>query len=168
MRRSLSLSLLALAFAPALAEANPRSVGLGAAAGIALPHSGDVGYKPTLAWGFFVDIPLISTFSITPSAIVYGVHPDIEGVESGDPYTDISLSFKFVIPLDPVGIFLGLTAGLTTSTDLDVHVGGLAGVSIQIVANFEIFVQANYRVLIEEGNNRHTLHAFAGPLFRFN
>ncbi len=165
--RSLALSLLLLALVPATASADPRVVGLGAAAGVAVPHGGDVPYKPSLAWGFFVDIPLISTFSITPSAIVYGVAPKIEGFDNSDPYTDISLSFKFVIPLDPVGIFFGVTAGLTTSTDIDLHVGGLVGVSVQIVANFELFVQGNYRLLIEEGNNRQTLHVFGGPLFRF-
>ncbi len=168
MRRPLLLTALLLVLVPGLAQANPRAVGLGAAAGVALPHSGDVPYKPTLAWGFFVDIPIISTFTITPSAIVYGVRPKIEGFDNEDPYTDISLSFKFVIPIDPVGIFVGVTGGLTTSTDIDVHVGALVGVSVQIVSNFEIFVQANYRMLLEEGNNRNTLHVFGGPLFRFD
>jgi hypothetical protein len=162
MRIAALLGLLVLA---PEARADPSGVGLGVAAGIAVPHASPVRFTPSYAFGFYVDIPLISTFSITPSTVVYGVDP--KGDVKQNPNTDTSLSFKFVIPIGIVDIFFGITAGLTTSQDFDFHVGGLAGFGIQIISNLEVFAQANYRVLIDDGHERNDLHVFAGPLFRF-
>ena len=160
------VSTLVVFAIPLGAEAAPRGVGLGAAAGVSVPHSGPIKYSPSFDWGFFVDIPLIPEFHITPSALVYGVKPDREGA-NGDPNTDISLSFKFVLDLGRVDLFAGVSAGLTASSDLDPHVGGLVGFSLSLVSNLEVFAQANYRIILDEGDDRNDLHIFAGPLFRF-
>lgn len=167
MSRVFPLFAVALCTAAATeARADPYNVGLGAAAGVAVPHANPTKFAPAFDWGFFVDIPLISTFSVSPSAIVYQANP--KGEEPGNPNTDISLSFKFVVPVSIVDIFAGVTAGLTMSTGVDPHVGGLAGLSVQIFSNLEIFAQGNYRILFDgDGGRRNDLHVFAGPLFRF-
>ncbi|MBK8011436.1 MAG: hypothetical protein IPK13_08800 [Deltaproteobacteria bacterium] len=162
---------LATAFAlivPALAsdaEAAPSGVGLGAAAGVAIPD-GDLDYKATFSWGFFVDIPLISTFHITPSTLVYDLKPS--GSEVSVSATDVSLSFKFMIPLGPIDPFVGVLAGLTSAQDLEPHVGLLAGTTVRLLPNIDAYLQANYRLILrDEGGNVRDLMIHAGPLFRF-
>ena len=47
----------------------------------------------SFAYGFYVDIPLISTFHITPSSELYKF--------ADQNATDFDLAFKFIIPLGP-------------------------------------------------------------------
>lgn len=154
---------LALCATPSFAQA--RGVGLGVGAGIAVPDSGNVDFDPAFNWGFFVDIPLISTFHITPSTLIYELAP--EGVEASRYVTDVSLNFKFIIPLGPIEPFAGVTAGLTAAGEIYPHAGLLAGVSINLVSNLDLFVQANYKLVIVDENNVRDLQIYAGPLFRF-
>jgi hypothetical protein len=109
-------------------------------------------------------IPLISTFTLTPSTVLYHVDP-----ESGEgaAATDVSLTFKFVVPIGPVEPYAGVTAGVTLSASLEPHVGGVLGLSLNLISNLDVFVQANYRLTISDEGNIGTLHIFAGPLFRF-
>lgn len=165
MRRLLTslafLSAVALTAGPA--EAVPRGVGLGLGLGAALPHDGH-GFDPALSWGFYVDIPLISTFHITPSTLVYTLkRPGQDGISA----TDVSLNFKFMVPLGPLELFAGLTAGLTSTQDLDPHVGGLAGAQFRVLPNVDVFAQANYRVILIGDRNIRDLMIYAGPIFRF-
>jgi len=163
-----SIAALALAACvlslPDRAEA-ARPVGLGVAAGIALPTSSNLGdIDPALSWGFFVDIPIISTFTITPSTILYRIDPkNVTGAAA----TDVSLNFKFIIPLGPFEPFAGITAGITSTSDLQPHVGGVLGASFNIVSNLDIYASVNYRLTIDDAGNVSTWHIFAGPLFRF-
>lgn len=152
------LSAFAGAASPRTAEA--RGVGLGVAAGVAVPDGGDVDFDAAFNWGFFVDIPLISTFHITPSTLLY----NFNGVDA----TDVSLNFKFMIPLGLMELFVGVMAGLTSSAVLDPHAGVLAGASINLLANVDIFAQANYKfVLRDDDTTVRDLQIYAGPLFRF-
>lgn len=168
MRRVLfvfaACTALAVFATPRPAQASPRGVGLGAGAGVAVPHGGDLSYNPSINWGFYVDIPIVSTFHITPSTLLYNLNPDnADGLAA----TDVSLNFKFMIPLSFMELFFGVTAGLTSTDDLDVHAGGLAGVSFNLVSNVDIFAQFDYRVQLTRDDNVRYAMAFAGPLFRF-
>lgn len=168
--RSLSLALPALALgllAATPAEANPRGVGLGAAAGVALPD-GKIGFDPTFNWGFFVDIPLIYTFHITPSTLVYKLTP--KDSDAGAWTTDVSLNFKFIVPIGPLSLFGGVLAGVTAAQDLEPHVGLLGGGSFNLVSNVDLFVQVNYKLQIRDDDqvgNIRDLQIYVGPLFRF-
>lgn len=167
MKSLFSLALVTAAVAAAgPAQAQTRSVGLGIGAGVALPNISDIPTDPSFSWGFYTDIPIISTFHITPSTIVYRIDPESS---AGASATDVSLNFKFVVPLGPLDLFAGVTAGVTSTNDLDPHVGGLVGGSLNLVSNLDVFVNVNYRLVLEDGNagNIGTWHIFAGPLFRF-
>lgn len=163
MRMPILALLLTAAAWTTPAEA-ARPVGLGAALGVAIPDQGELVLDPAFAWGFYTDIPLLSTFTITPSTILYRVDPQSG---QGASATDVSLSFKFVVPVGPLEPFVGLTAGVTSSATLNPHVGGLLGASINLVSNLDVFAQVAYRLTIADGANVSTWHIFAGPLFRF-
>jgi hypothetical protein len=151
--------------------ARAEAVGLGVGAGIALPSSSlqNLSFDPAFNWGFYTDIPLISSFHISPSALVYKLSPSNSG--AGSTYaTDMTLSFKFMITTPFVEPFFGLSAGLTASNTSDPHVGLLGGVSFHLIANLEAFAQATYRIVLRDqmnGGNVHDIQLFAGPLFRF-
>lgn len=177
-RLAVTLTLAALTAAPAAAHANPvkESVGLAVGAGVAFPAGANLkDFKPAVAWGFYTDIPLLSSFHISPSALVYRLYQE-NGASAAA--TDVSLSFKFIIPLNALSLFAGLTAGVTSTDDINFHVGPLAGASLNIVSNLEVFVNANYRFVIDgapcptagEADRRCNLNdiqVIAGPLFRF-
>jgi hypothetical protein len=136
---------------------------LGAALGASFPHG--VGkWDPAFAWGFFVDLPLVSHFYVTPSAVLYQLDP-----REGDGFSaaDVSMSFKFGFPIDAFELYGALTTGLTSADEVDVHFGGLAGMSFQILDNLDVFVQVNYRVILADVGNVQDLEAFVGPAFRF-
>lgn len=164
LRALLISSVLITTFAAAPAHAN-RPVGLGVAVGASLPNGpGELKIDPALAWGFFVDIPLISSFHITPSTVVYRLDSASGSKQSA---TDVSLNFKFMIPLGPLEPFVGLTGGVTSAQALNAHVGGLVGASLNLISNLDVFAQLNYRLTIQDGGNIASWYVFAGPLFRF-
>lgn len=169
-RISLTLGTLLLAsLLSSGALAQSRGVGLGVAAGVALPDASNISLKTAFNWGFFVDIPLLYTFHITPSTLVYNLKP--EGSTASGSATDVSLNFKFIVPLGFLDLFGGILAGLTSSASgLDPHVGVLGGAGIHLVSNLDLFAQLNYKLLLRDstaGGNIRDLQIFAGPLFRF-
>ena len=164
LKNSIFAVLLALAGTSILvsdAEAR-RGVGLGVGAGIAVPTA-DTPFELAPAWGFYTDIPLLNTFHITPSALVYNLNPEGGGEQSA---TDISLNFKFMVPLPRLDLFAGVTAGVTSTNTLTPHMGGLIGVSMHVVSNIDAFVNVNYKYVAQE-QIVHDIQIFAGPLFRF-
>jgi hypothetical protein len=149
-------------------------VGLGVAIGTSVPMStsavktGVSGMS--LDWGFFVDIPLISTFYISPSAMIYDLKiPDalqVEGMPTKWSVTDIDLNFKFIVPISKLSLQAGVLAGLTTGADLGnlytPHAGLVVAVAYNLVSNLDAFVLANYKILFNNNSNVKTLHAYAG------
>src|SRR4030042_4097847 len=120
----LACLLLAL---PAAAASNRGSVGLGVSVGVAFPqgHTDRIqtsDWDGSFNWGFYVNIPIIWTFHLTPSAELYRLNG-----ESFDAYaTDISLAFKFIIPLSIIDLYVGFVPGLTATGDItDFNVGGV-------------------------------------------
>ena len=154
----------ALACAPLSAQAATR-VGLGISLGAAVaegstPSIANPGGSTSFNWGFYVDIPLLYTFHITPSSELYKIQDQNA--------TDIDLTFKFIVPLSGMAIYAGVVPGLTAlSSILDPHVGVLAGVTIPLVGNLDAFVQGKYNVLFDGGQYLHIVHANAGILFKF-
>jgi len=156
------LMFAALACVP-LAAQSQTPVGLGVSLGTAIPsgstqniQSGGMSFN----WGFYVNIPLIYTFHITPSAELYKLQDQNA--------TDIDLAFKFIVPLSSFALYAGFVPGLTAfSTILDPHVGILAGVTFQLVSNLDIFIQGKYNVIFDGNQNLPVVHLNAGILFKF-
>jgi hypothetical protein len=158
--------LAAAVLAAAAASLHAQSgVGLGVSVGTTLPQGAttDISssdWKPSLNWGFYVDIPLLSTFNITPSSELYKL-----GDENA---TDMSLAFKFIVPLPGFDFYAGFVPGLTAvSSSTAPHVGVVAGGAFVLVSNLDMFVQAKYKILFDGDENIRVLHVNAGVLFRF-
>ncbi len=160
---ALLLGLLAAAAAPVQSSAD--SVGLGAAAGLAFPRGSTAAvpstdWRTSFNWGFFVNIPVISTLHLAPSAELYR----LEGVNA----TDFALAFKLIVPLERFDLYVGLVPGLTAVADVTApHVGLLGGASFRLVGNLEFFLQAKSTWLFDGGDSLRVLHANTGILFIF-
>lgn len=174
--RSLAFcSLVALAAATGLgstahAQKSARGVGLGVAAGLAYSPTNQGGLADAdpigtgVAWGFFVDIPVLDTFYISPAAILY----ERDLGRGRKPVTDIDLAFKFIVPAGPVKIGAGLLTGVSTiEEDYAAHWGFLLYTSVNLVANLDAFVLAEYKRMMREGQtNIDDIHGYAGFMFR--
>lgn len=136
---------------------------LSAALGASFPH-GVSEWDPAFAWGFFVDLPLIAHFYVTPSAVLYQLDPKEGG---GTSAADVSMSFKFGLPIDVVELYAAITTGLTSADQVDLHFGGQAGASFRLLDNLDVFAQVDYRVILADIGNVQDLKVFVGPSFRF-
>jgi hypothetical protein len=161
-----SRSVLAAVLLACAALASAQSgVGLGVAVGTTFPQgsTNDIEFddwQPSLNWGFYVDIPLISTFHVTPSAELYKF-----GDENA---TDMALAFKFIVPLTRLDFYAGFVPGLTvTGSTTSPHIGVVAGGALILVSNLDWFVQGKYKFVFEGDENVRVLHLNAGLLFRF-
>jgi len=141
------------------------SVGLGVALGAAFPQGSTTAIASTdwqgsFNWGFYVNIPIISTLQLTPSSELY---------KFGDQNaTDMALAFKFIVPLSRFDLYAGFVPGLTAVSDVVApHVGILAGFAMTLVSNLDLFVQGKYKWLFQGEDNIRVLHLNAGVLFNF-
>ncbi|RJO68058.1 MAG: hypothetical protein C4523_07840 [Myxococcales bacterium] len=148
-----------------------RQVGLGVLVGANFPFSNNVDYKITESWGFFVDIPIISTFHIAPSTTLYRLNMDDGSSDQG--IADVSLNFRFVIPFPMWGLFfaafLGTSYGEFVEGDvIQAHVGGNLGFTVRLVSNLDFIMLGQYKLLID-GNqsNVNSAQAMAGLQFNF-
>ena len=162
-----TIIIVSMAFVGAVHARNRNGVGLGVSLGAAFPEgqvdkdkfdvsNWDAGFN----WGFYVNIPILSTFHLTPSAELY---------KMGDQNTtDISLAFKFIIDVWKLDLFVGLVPGLTAVNDIIApNVGGLGGLSFNLFSNVDMFFQIKYKILFNGDHNSRVLHANAGFLFNF-
>jgi hypothetical protein len=162
----LLLCLLALGAAlPASAQGSASSPALGVAVGVAFPQ-GDTGaiastdWRASLNWGFYVNLPILSTLHLTPSSELYR----LDGVNA----TDFALAFKFIVPLSRLDLYVGLVPGLTAVADVTApHLGVMAGGSSRLAGNLDWFVQGKYNWIFEGGQNLRVLHLNTGILFLF-
>src|SRR5262245_51952073 len=144
-RFSFSLALSLLFFTnilPRNARADSEGVGLGVACGLAYSPSevDDEDVGSSFAWGFFVDIPLLATFYLSPAAMLY----ELDFGNGKQPVTDIDLNFKFIVPVGDLHIGAGVTAGLTAGVPNDDgnyagHYGLLGYISYNLLANLDAF-----------------------------
>lgn len=113
-----------------------------------------------LNWGFFVNLPLLQTFHIAPSAELYRF-----GAANA---TDFDIAFKFIVPLQGFGLFAGISPGLTAVNTLTAaHVGVLGGGTFGLVSNLDAFALAKYTLVFDGGQNASVWHLNAGILFYF-
>jgi hypothetical protein len=167
-RTALILALAAVALFlgfPLFAQVSGNSVGLGISLGAALPQASPAGVpgvdtQTSFNWGFYVNIPLVYTFHLTPSSELYKF-----GTQNA---TDFDIAFKFIVPLSDFSLYAGLAPGLTAVADvLAIHVGVLAGGTFRLISNLDAFVQAKYAWLFVGDQNIGVFHANAGILFTF-
>jgi hypothetical protein len=157
--------------------AHAEAVGLGFGAGVAYSPSSTqklldevrtrVKAGQSVTWGFFVDIPIIKFFTVTPAAAVYQLHMPQGFV----PFTDLEMHFKFLIPLAIVKFGAGAILGATTaSTHIGMHFGGGAYLYGSILPNIQLFLQAKYQRFIRPEGPREDLdmiHGLAGIVTLF-
>ena len=166
------LLVLAMTSLPRLAAANAEGVGLGIAVG-ADYSTADVRQasnelertrSASPAWGFFVDIPLLETFYISPAAMLYELELT-EGTKTA--ITDIDLNFKFIVPLHRLRLGAGITAGLTTGLGDYIRHWGLLGYgSFNLVSNIDVFALVQYKELRHDRDITN-LHGYLGGMFHF-
>ncbi len=159
------LAIILVVSIPLASYAAGDSVGLGISVGATFPQgsTGSISstdWKTSLNWGFYVNIPLIYTFHLTPSSELYKF--------DDQNATDMSIAFKFIVPLSRFDLYAGFVPGLTAVSHVIVpHVGVLAGGNFPLISNLDIFVQGKYKFLFEGGENLRVLHVNVGILFNF-
>jgi hypothetical protein len=157
MKRTIFLVMVAM-----LLPLTVGSVGLGLSLGAALPQGStdqisSTDWGSSFNWGFYVNIPLINTFHLTPSAELYRL-----GEMNA---TDMSIAFKFIVPLSTLHLYGGFIPGLTAVSGLTVfHAGILFGGSFRLISNLDLFIQGKYKYLFEGNQNMRILHINAGVL----
>jgi hypothetical protein len=159
------MMVMVVAVAPLSSQASGSSVGLGISAGVTLPQGStaeiqSTDWKMALNWGFYVNIPLIYTFHLTPSSELYKFEDQNA--------TDMSIAFKFIVPLARFDLYAGFVPGLTAVGDVTAfHVGLLVGGNFPLISNLDFFIQGKYKWLFKGGENLRVLHANVGVLFNF-
>lgn len=147
---------------PLPAQAAGDSVGLGISCGVAFPQGStasisSTNWRASFNWGFYVNIPLIYTFHITPSSELY----KFEDRNA----TDMALAFKFIVPLSRLDLYAGFVPGLTAVTDVIApHVGVLGGMTFNLIGKSDLFSQAKHKFLFEGDQNLKVSHINAGNL----
>ena len=166
MKKLLAVACVILIVAGvSIAQQQQQGVGLGVEAGATFPQgqpeSLDIqDWEPSFSWGFYVNIPLIRSFHITPSARLYKLN--------GENTTDVDLGFKFIVPLSGMNLYAGFTPGITTVSDVTApHVGLVGGTSFDLVSNLDLFAQGTYQISFTENRNFRILNLGAGVLFEF-
>lgn len=166
--RLFGAAVLAAAFALLAAPAAPAagsSVGLGVSVGAAFPQGetediSSTDWQAGFNWGFYVNIPILSTLHLTPSSELYKF-------ESSNA-TDMALAFKFIVPLSRLDLYAGFVPGLTAvSTVVAPHLGILAGAGFPLLGNLDLFVQGKYKWVFQAGDSLRVFHLNAGVLFNF-
>ena len=146
--------------------AHGRKVGLGVAVGGTYSptelQQGEIGSSPSL--GFFVDIPLLETFYISPSTTLRRANLG----KGEDPATDIDLNFKIIVPLGRLSVGAGVLGGITAADSFYGHYGALGYISFNGLSNLEVFALAQFKQLMHDSGKPVTdIHAYAGGMFRF-
>ena len=164
MKRFVIGILIAACFAFGAAAQGRSGTSLGLFAGADAPGSSTANIASDgqlhLNWGFFVNLPLLQTFHIAPSAELYRFQ--------ASNATDFDIAFKFIVPLSNFGVFVGVSPGLTTLNALTApHVGILGGATFGLVSNLDFFAMAKYTVVFDNTQNASVVHANAGILFYF-
>ena len=145
--------------------AHARDVGLGVAIGGTYSPSEldqiDVG--SSFGWGFFVDIPLLDTFVISPAAMLRE-----SNLGNGKrPLTDIDLNFKFIVPIGSMKLGAGVLGGITSADEFYGHYGALGYWSFKVASNLDLFVLGQYKQTIHEKDRVDDLHLYVGSMFQF-
>jgi len=149
------------------AFAHARNVGLGVAIGgtYSPTQLNKVDVGSGFGWGFFVDIPLLDTFVISPAAMLR--ESDFGDGNGKRPVTDIDINFKFIVPMGKMKLGAGVLGGITSADKFYGHYGALGYWSIQAVSNLDIFLLGQYKQTLLETSQIDDLHVYIGGMFRF-
>jgi len=153
-----AVMLLLVGWTGGAAQAHHYGAGLGIFSGVKLDSDGirDLSHN----FGFVVDLPLIETFHICPTADTYSV--------DGALVTDLALAFKFVVSMWGVSPYAAIIPGITTMADeRRVHLAGAGGVYFHLVSNLYLLAQVEYKQMVSSDADSGTLHGQGGVLFRF-
>jgi hypothetical protein len=148
------------------AFAESKGVGLGVAGGASFSPDKVQGTSvrggTSEAWGFFVDIPLLPTFYIAPSATLYRVNLG----KGMNPVTDLDMAFKFIVPFAIFKAGGGVLVGTTTTAEsYKGHYGALGFFSAAFFPNLEAFGMVQYKRWMSEPVDN--VQVLAGGMFRF-
>jgi len=172
-----------------------RQVGIGLLGGVAFPLPNLKTYEITESWGLFFDFPIISTFHVAPQTIIYRLKLDKDKIRElkngsgrlrnqGKPFAnvvkdsaaaDLSVNFKFVLPISDWKIFIGFLMGLSMGTFLEndaygIHLGGNAGFSYRFAPNLDVLLHVQYRIIFDlDSDADHVQHIqpMAGFMYSF-
>ena len=150
------------------AQASAKGVGLGVAVGAVSSGTELDGLEKSMgtgfSWGFFVDIPLTSTFYISPATTLY----ELDFGQGRRPATDVALNFKFIVPIAALKLGAGVSAGLTVAEETYMpHMGALGYLSMNVASNLDAFAMVQYKHLVRDVQAVDDIHAHAGLMFRF-
>ena len=164
--RNIAILIIGLfLFSPAI-QARSTGVGLGVAGGLVYA-GGDLDStsreKIGGGWGFFVDIPLVDYFHISPSTTIY----EIDAGNGALPATDVDLNFKFIVPISNLKLGFGLLGGVTVAEQTyQGHWGLLGYMSYRLVSNLELFGMGAYKHVSRHGKNLNDIHFHGGLMIR--
>ena len=152
-------------FSPEI-QARSTGVGLGFAGGVVYA-GGDLDSaareKIGGGWGFFVDIPLVDYFHLSPSTTIY----KIDSGNGSLPATDVDLNFKFIVPISNLKLGFGLLGGVTVAEQTyQGHWGLLGYTSYRLVSNLELFGMGSYKHVSRKGKNLNDIHFQGGIMIR--
>lgn len=147
-------------------------VGVGVVGGLAysptdrdLPNLRDINNNTigsSAAWGFLIDIPLLETFYLMPSVMLY----ELDLGYGKKPVTDLDLCFKFVVPLPIIHIGVGFLAGMTNLKEqYNGHYGLLGSVGINVIANLDLLYLFEYKQILRNAGNISTVNNYLGIMF---
>ena len=138
---------------PVQAHASAKGVGLGVAAGAVSSGTELDGLEKSVgtgfSWGFFVDIPLTSTFYISPATTLY----ELDFGMGRRPATDVALNFKVHCP-HRSGKTRCRGIGWTYRRRGNIpglpHMGALGYLSMNIASNLDAFAMVQYKHLVRD------------------
>ena len=178
---------------PVASNPGAKMTGLGIYAGIMTPinPSNWRDYKVTESWGFYVNVPIIPHFHIMPQAdmyrLIYKGKRTNEIIKSADGttytinrylppketgVTDLSLNFKFNLPINRWNLFLAPLMGISNggfvhNDPIHAHVGVGLGLTVNLVSVLDFMIMTQYKFMIDSSqDNVHFFHTVAG--FQFN
>lgn len=164
-------------YTPTASNPGSKMTGIGIFAGAMTPvyPANKNDYDITESWGFFVNVPIVPHFHIMPQATIYRLKvqnlKDHPGWPKESGVTDLSINFKFNLPLNRWNLFamplMGISTGSFAKYDpVQAHIGAGLGFSVNLVSVLDFFMMTQYKFLIDEDQkNAHFFHTVAGLQF---
>jgi len=162
--------------APATASADAQGTSLGVEGGVSwqINDANSELADISEAYGFFVDLPLTSTFYISPETVFYRHNIITSGNTDGDfgsGVTDLSLNFKFIVPLGKSKLSVAMRGGATNGIrsesgfPMTVHFGFSAGYMYNFISNLAFTTKVMWTFMPSEQGNLYRLFGMIGLRF---
>jgi|GEM_PF-1191961 len=165
-----------LILAPTTASADGKGTSLGVEGGVTWQINDGNSELADIseAYGFFVDLPLTSTFYISPETVFYRYNIISGGDSDGDygsGITDLSLNFKFIVPLGKSKLSFAMRGGATNGIrsesgfPMTVHFGFSAGYMYNFISNLAFTTKVMWTFMPSEQGNLYRLFGMIGLRF---